>query len=62
MTNRDRIIKRMRTWKACWLRAGITPSIEMAYVAGWLAAERERARLSKGKNNGDSNGGTETPR
>lgn len=41
MTNRERIWKRARSWVAGWNSGKCTPTLEMAYRAGWQAAMRE---------------------
>lgn len=42
MTNRERIWRRACSWVRGWQGGKSTPTPEMAYIAGWQAAMRER--------------------
>lgn len=47
MSNRERIWRRARSWVSGWNGGKSTPTLEMAYLAGWQAAMREAQKQQR---------------
>lgn len=44
MSMRDYIYRKAARWAGNWRRSGSTPTLEMAFVAGWQAALRDQRK------------------